>query len=84
MDCQDARIGFSHGIEVELKNVENLMFGTMIPVMSAADFVETKNLETAVFTGEIIPPNAKVKFKVVDGVLYARYVENLGLRVILR
>ena len=83
-DCQDVRIGFSHGIVVELKNMENLMFGTMIPVMSAADFVETKNLETAVFTGEIIPPNAKVKFKVVDGVLYARYVENLGLRVILR
>lgn len=84
VDCPDAMIGFSQGVKVELENIENLPFGTAVQVMSAAGFAGTKNLETAVFAGEVLPANAKIKFRVADGVLYARYVENLGLRVILR
>jgi hypothetical protein len=84
VDCSEAKIGFSQGVKVVLKNMENLTFGTTVQVMSAAGFVGTKNLETAVFTGEALPANAKIKFRVTDGVLYARYVENLGLRLILR
>lgn len=84
VDRPDSKIGFSQGVEVELRNIENLTFGTMVQVMSAAEFAGTKNLETAVFGGEPVPPNAKIKFRIADGILYARYVENLGLRVILR
>ena len=84
IDCSDAIISIPQGVEFELRNIGNLAYGSVVPVLTAAGLAGTENLKTAVFSGDSIPANAKIKFRIDGGTLYARCVKLQGMRVIFR
>ena len=84
IDCRDAIISLPQGVEFELRNIGNLAYGSEVPVLIAAGLTGTENLQTSVFSGDIIPANAKIKFRIDGGTLYARCVKLQGMRVIFR
>jgi hypothetical protein len=79
----DAVIGIAAGATFEIKNLPQTPSGQMATVATAADFAGAANLGSAVLAGVAVPNGGKIKFKVEDGVLYARYIP-VGLTVLVR
>jgi hypothetical protein len=84
VDRSDAVVAFAEGVKVEVKNIGNIALGAAVPVLTAAELVDTLNLKTAVFGGEALPKNTKIRFYKEGGTLYARYVQIGGMQMIVR
>ena len=84
VDRSDAVVGFAEGVKVEVKNIGNIAIGGSVPVLTAADFVDTQNLKTAVFVGDAFPKDTKIRFYKTGGTLYAKYAQVGRMQIIFR